>query len=303
MRCSDTKKTYRRESRQIVLITCLAILTLICLLPVLLVVVVSFTDESSIVVNGYSFFPDAWSLEAYKYVGSFMGQLVKSYGVTIFETVTGTFLTLFLSGMLAYAVSRKEFMLRGAINIFLVMTMLINGGIVARYIVNVNIYQMRNNLLVLILPSCITVYNVTVMRSYITSNVPESIIEAAKIDGAGETYTYFRIVLPLLLPVLAALGFMTAVGHWNQWMTSFMYIDNPNLTTLQHMLMKIEKNLEFLKQNIGSLSAEEIQQLKNAPDDSCRMAMLFCTLVPIMIAYPFFQKYFISGLTVGAVKG
>ena len=281
----------------------IGILTVLFLIPVLLIVIISLTKQEYINQFGYSFFPGEWSFDAYKYVFKFGDQLFKSYIVTIYETVMGTLLTLLFCGMFAYTLSRRQFVLRKFFNVMLVITMVFNGGMVASYIVNVNIYNMQNNLLVLILPTCINTYNCIVLRSYIDNNVPDAIIESAYIDGANEYYTYFGIVLPIMKPVLAALGFMLAVQHWNQWNVSYLYINRPELATLQQMLIKIEKNMDFLKNNMGNLSAEQVRELKNMPTDSARMATLMCTLVPIMVIYPFFQKYFITGLTVVAVKG
>jgi len=141
------------------------------------------------------------------------------------------------------------------------------------------------------------------MRTFIRSNVHDALIESAKIDGAGDIYTYFKIVMPIMLPVLAAIGFMAAVTHWNEWQMAYLYIDNPKMTTLQLLLIRIEKNLQYLQQNESSLSPEQMEQLQNAPSESARMAILFFTIGPIMVAYPFFQKYFIKGITMGSVKG
>lgn len=288
---------------QVVLFCILGLIALACFLPLLLIVIVSFSSETSIAQKGFSFFPTEFSLAAYQYVGKFGQQVFQSYLVTIYETVAGTVLTLFTTSMLAYVLSRKDFVLRKFLTIFLLITMLFNGGILSSYLINTNLYDLRNNLLVLILPSAVTAYNCIIMRTFIQSNVPDSLVEAAKIDGAGEFYLFFKIVIPILVPVLSAIGFMSAVGHWNEWQTAYLYIDNPDYATLQLMLVRIEKSLTFLQERFSQLSAEELQELANAPTGSARMAILLCTLGPIMVIYPFFQKHFVKGITIGAVKG
>lgn len=298
-------KLKKPSAGQYVLALILGLFTLFCFLPVLLVLVVSFSSEMSVSAKGFSFFPTAWSLKSYEYVFKFGEQLAVSYGVTIFVAVFGTLLSLWFTSMFAYSLSRKNFNWRNGLSVYLLITMLFSGGTLGGYLINTNVFHLKNTLWVLILPGCVGTMNVIVMRTFINSNVPDSLVEAAKIDGASDYRLFFVIVLPIMAPVLAALGFMTAIGHWNQWMTSYLYITDANLTTLQHMLMKIENNLEFLKQRLmqGQLSPEEAEELKNAPSETARMAMLFCTLGPVLVVYPFFQRFFIKGMTVGAVKG
>lgn len=287
---------------QLILCVVLGLLAMMAFLPVLLVLIVSLSSQESITNIGFSFFPESFSLEAYKYIGTFMDQIGRSYLITLFETVCGTLWTIFLCSMFGYVLSRKNFRLRGFLSVFLLVTMLFNGGTMANFLVKGGLYGLRNNLLVLILPG-VNAYTCIVMRTFIQSNVPDSLVESAKIDGAGEFYIFSHIVLPLTIPACAALGFMQAVGHWNQWETSYLYIDNANLSSLQLLLIRIQKNMEYLQQNMASLTSEELTMLLNMPDISTRMAILMVTLGPILIAYPFFQKYFIKGITVGAVKG
>ena len=300
-RAEKTKVT----TGQIALAAVIFVVTVACFLPVLLVLIVSFSSEASINAKGFSFFPTGWSTGAYRYVFTFSGQLIQSYKITIFETVVGTLLTLLLTSMFAFALSRKEFMLRGPLAVYLLITMLFSGGTLGSYMVNSNIYHLRNNLLILVVPGAVSTMNTIVMRTFITSNVSDSLIDAARIDGAGDVYTFFIIVMPIMVPVLAAIGFMTAVGHWNEWQTSLLYIDDADLATLQLMLMRVEKNIEFLKmrEGMGNLSEYELEQLRNIPSQASRMALLFCTLGPILVIYPFFQRFFIRGMTIGAVKG
>lgn len=299
MKNSEKKKI---GTAQTVLCVILGILALAAFLPVLLVLIVSLSSQESIVNKGFSFFPEAWSLEAYRFIGTFIDQIGRSYLVTLFETIVGTVWTIFLCSMFGYVLSRKNFRMRGFLSIMLLITMLFSGGTMANFLIKGGVYGLRNNLLVLILPG-VNAYTCIVMRTFIQSNVPDSLVESAKIDGAGEFYIFMHIVMPLTIPACAALGFMQAVGHWNQWETSYLYIDNAKLSSLQLLLMRIQKNMEYLQQNMATLSPEELLQLKNMPSISTRMAILMVTLGPILVAYPFFQKYFIKGITVGAVKG
>lgn len=288
---------------QPVLITVLSLLTLCCLLPLLLIIVVSFTAQSSIDLKGFSFFPTALSLDGWRYVLKYSNQVLQSYKITLYEVIVGTSITLLFTSMFAYALSRRDWALRGFLSIFLLITMLFHGGMVASYMINTTIYHLKNNLLILVLPGAVSAYNCIVMRTFIQSNVPDSLIEAARIDGAGEFFLFFRIVLPLMLPSLAAIGFMSAVGHWNEWQTALLYITDASKATLQLMLVRIERSMQYLLENIENLSPEEMARLKNAPSEPMRMAILMVTMGPILVVYPFFQKYFVKGITVGAVKG
>ena len=297
------KTTRNLRLGQSVLVLVLASFMLVCFLPVLLIFIASFSSEASINSRGFSFFPSEWSLASYEYVFRFGNQLVRSYQVTSLVTISGTLLTLFLTSMFAFSLSRKDFMLRGPLAIFLLITMLFNGGMLGSYLINANILRLRNNILVLFVPRAVTAINCIIMRTFIKSNLPDSLVEAAKIDGADDIYLFFRIVLPIMTPVLAAIGFITSVELWNEWQTALLYIDEPKLATLQQMLMRIEQNLNFMRENLTNLTAEELLWLRNAPSESARMALLMCTLGPILVIYPFFQKYFIRGITIGAVKG
>lgn len=293
----------RIKNWQPILTLVLTALTIICLVPLLLVVVVSFSSEESILRNGFTLFPSGWSLEGWKYVTEYSGQIARAYTVTLYEVIVGTLITLLLTSMFAYGLSRKDWVLSPILSIFLLITMLFHGGLVSNYIIYGSVYNLKENLLVLVLPGAVSAYNCLIMRTYIQSNIPNSLIESAKIDGAGEMYLFFRVILPLMKPTLAAIGFMSAVGHWNEWQTSMLYISDPNKATLQLLLVRIENSIDYLMNNVDNLTAVEMEMLKNAPSESMRMAILCVTMGPILIAYPFFQKYFVKGITVGAVKG
>ena len=296
----------RRERKgfgQYVLAFILLLYTLVCFLPVWLVFVAAFTDEKTIARNGFAFWPEKWSLNGVNAVLKYGDKLVSSYGVTIFVTVTGTFLGLLVMSMFAYSISRKDFRLSKFLSVYLLIPMLFNGGQLSGYICFTTYYHLKDNLWVLILPLCVTTMNVIILRTYIANSIPGELMEAAKIDGAGEYRTFFQITLPLLKPSLAAVGFMMATAYWNDWQNALMYIDTDKKKPLQLLLINIQKSIEFLLNNNNVPSSVRAAMGGTIPQYSSTMATVIVVIGPIMIAYPFFQKYFIKGLTVGSVKG
>lgn len=298
------QKKKKISGSQLLLTFVLGLYALICLLPVLLVFIASISSNDSLTQKGFSFFPDGWSANGWKYVFNFGSQLLTSYKVTIFITVAGTALSLLLMSMFAYVLTRKDFMFRQVLTVMLIVTMLFDGGQVSRYIIYSSIYKLKDSIWVLILPGCVTTMNVIILRSYIQSNIPDSLSEAAMIDGAGEFRQFWQIVFPLMKPSLAAIGFMRAVTIWNDWQEAYLFITRDELVPLQLLLIRIEKSIEYAMHNSAEFTPQEYAELmRTLPQDSCRMAMLFMVLGPILIAYPFFQKYFVKGMSVGAVKG
>lgn len=293
------EKNKRKQPEQIINLLVMSAMAVICLLPVVLVFVASFSSEASLASKGFSFFPEAWSFNAWKYVLGYGGQLIKSYMVTIASTVLGTLLSLLFMSLMAYTLTRKNFVLRRFLTILLIVSMLFSGGDLSSYLINTTVYHLKDKFLVLIIPSISAIY-VIIIRTYIQENITDALIESAKIDGAGEFTTYCRIVLPLLKPVLASIGFMLAVQYWNEWKTGMLYIQEASLTPLQVLLMRIEKRIEVL-QTIPLGAASGMTEM--VPQRGARMAILVTVLGPIMVAYPFFQKYFVKGLTLGSVKG
>ncbi|HJA93045.1 MAG TPA: carbohydrate ABC transporter permease [Candidatus Eisenbergiella merdipullorum] len=286
---------------QDVLWAILGICAVVCLLPLILVVIASFTDEGTLAINGFSYFPKKWSLEGWKYVGTFGKQLIVSYGVTIFVTVVGTIFSIVVTSMFAYTQSRKNFCLRGVLAIYMLITMLLSGGMLSGYLVNTTVYHLKDTLLILILPG-VSGMQIIYMRSYIESNIPESLVESVKIDGGSEMRAFWQIVFPLMKPVVAALSFMSAVGYWNDWQKPYLYISSSYKMPLQLLLQRIETSME--KMNSPLIDQAAYASLaQTIPSETARMALLLTVLGPIMIAYPFFQKYFVQGLTIGAVKG
>lgn len=296
----------RREKKgigQYILGFCLLLYTLFCGLPILLVFIAAFTDEVAINQNGFSFWPAKWSLAGFNAVLRYGKQLLTSYGVTIFVTVFGTFFGLMVMAMFAYAISRKGFKLAKFLSIYLLIPMLFNGGQLSGYIIFTSYYHLKDSLWLLILPLCVSTMNVIILRTFIVNSIPAELMEAAKIDGAGEYRTFFQITLPLMKPSLAAVGFMMATAYWNDWQNALLYITSDNKKPLQLLLVNIQKSIEFLLNNSNVPASARAAMGGNIPQYSATMATVVVVIAPIMVVYPFFQKYFVKGLTVGSVKG
>ena len=288
---------------QYILGFCLLLYTLFCALPVILVFIAAFTDEQAINQNGFSFFPEKWSMAGMNMVLKYGKQLLTSYGITILVTVGGTFLGLLVMSMFAYSISRKGFKLAGFLSIYLLIPMLFNGGQLSGYVIFTRYYHLKDSLWLLVLPLCVSTMNVIILRTFIVSSIPSELMEAAKIDGAGEYRTFFQITLPLMKPSLAAVGFMMATAYWNDWQNALLYIASDSKKPLQLLLVNIQKSIEFLLNNNNVPAAARAAMGGNIPQYSSTMATVIVVIGPIMVAYPFFQKYFVKGLTVGSVKG
>ncbi|GGD88048.1 carbohydrate ABC transporter permease [Paenibacillus nasutitermitis] len=278
-----------------------ALFAFACVFPFLFVLIISFTDENALASNGYAIIPDAWSLEAYRYLFKTGDSLLHAYGVTIFITVVGTLISLIFVTLYAYAISRKSFKYRHFFSFLAFFTMLFNGGLVPTYIVVTQLLHLGDNIWALILPMAVNAFYIMIMRTFFSTMVPDAIIESGRIDGAGELQTFLRLVLPLSLPGLATIGLFSTLGYWNDWFNALLYIDSANLVPLQSMLMRIETSMQFIMQNSAN-SSLNTGILQNMPQETARMAMVVLATGPIILAYPFFQRYFIQGLTIGAVK-
>ncbi len=288
---------------QIILALILILLTVFFAAPVLLVFIAAFTDEVYINQHGFSFLPEVWSMNGINSVLRYGQQLLQSYGITILVTVAGTLFGLLIMSMYAYSMSRRDFRLSKFLSIFLLIPMLFNGGQLSGYIVFTSWYGLKDNLLLLIVPLCVTTMNVIILRTYIANSIPYELMEAATIDGAGDYRTFFQITLPLMKPALAAVGFMLATAYWNDWQNALLYIDSASKQPLQLLLIKIQKSIEFLLNNNNVPATARAAMGGAIPQYSSTMATVVVVIGPIMIVYPFFQKYFVKGLTVGSVKG
>jgi putative aldouronate transport system permease protein len=298
---SAVKKSKKSNDRmfQALIHLVLLILSLVAILPFVLLFTSSLTDEKLLLVDGYSFFPKKWSLDAYAYVLRTNGENVfRSYGITFFITVLGTSLSLIVAPMLAYAISRRDYPRRGIVSFLVFFTMIFNGGLVASYIMWTRIFFIKNTIWALIFPGLLfNGFYVMLMRSYFQMNIHPALLEAARIDGAGEFRIYFSIVLPLSLPIIATIGLMVAIGYWNDWQNGLYYITNPKLYSLQNLLNRILTNAKYLASISINISAQV-----DLPSIGIRMAMAVIGVIPIMILYPFFQRYFIKGIALGGVK-
>ena len=288
---------------QIILALILILLTVFFAAPVLLVFVAAFTDEVYINQHGFSFLPQVWSMNGINSVLRYGQQLLQSYGITILVTVAGTFFGLLIMSMYAYSMSRRDFRLSKFLSVFLLIPMLFNGGQLSGYIVFTGYYHLKDSLLLLILPLCVTTMNVIILRTYIANSIPYELMEAATIDGAGDYRTFFQITLPLMKPALAAVGFMMATAYWNDWQNALLYIVTDSKKPLQLLLINIQKSIEFLLNNSNVPASARAAMGGTIPQYSATMATVLVVIAPIMVVYPFFQKYFVKGLTVGSVKG
>ena len=283
--------------------TILCIVSLTMIIPMALVVVVSFSSEISIANKGFSFFPETWTLEGYRYLAKMGDQVLRSYGITIFYTVTGTLMSLTVMSLYAYVLAQRSFRHHTFMTWILFFTMLFGGGLVPSYILNVRYLHIYDTVWVFLLPSLVSAYNVIILRTFIQTTIPESLFEAARIDGANHFQVFGKIVLPLYKAGLATIGLFNVVGRWNDWFTGVLYIENPNLVPLQTLLQKIQSNIDFIKQNAAIAGTPDgIELLRNLPQQNLRMACMIIIILPVLAAYPFFQRYFVSGLTIGSVK-
>jgi len=280
----------------------LILAVLACLLPFVLLFMSSIMDQSILVKDGYTFWPSEFSMAAYTFLAKNMSLIGKAYGITAFVTVIGTTLGLALTALIAYPLSRKDLPFRKILALFVFFTMLFNGGLVPTYMVYTQVLELKDTIWALILPNFLmNAFYVFLMRTFFETSIPFSLVESAYMDGASEFKIFSKIILPLSTPVLATVGLFQALTYWNDWFNSLIYINNPELYSIQFLLNKILLDIQFLSSsNFGSGATAEI--LSNIPTETVQMAMAFVGVVPIMIAYPFFQKYFVKGLTIGAVK-
>jgi putative aldouronate transport system permease protein len=291
-----------KNSTNVLLNIFFGILSALCILPFLFVIIISLTSEKALQANGYRFWPEEWSLDAYKYIFVSGSSILRSYGITIIVTITGTLLGLFIMTTFAYALSRKSFEFRKFFTKLIFIPMLFSGGMVSSYLVVTRFLGLKNNILALILPICVSSFHIIILRTFFKTSVPDAIIESARIDGASEFLLFAKIVLPISLPAIATIALFLTLGFWNDWFNAMLYIDENSLIPLQYLLIRLESSMEFLANNSQTLGTNAIQATSNMPKETIKMAIVAITTLPIIFAYPFFQKYFVSGLTVGAVK-
>ena len=290
-----------REFHYIALVV-MTLLMLFCVVPLILMINVSFSAESSL-AYGYRFIPDKWALDAYAFMWAKRATIARAYGLTILVTVVGTAASLILTSMFAFPLSRKDFKPRNVIAFILFFTMLFNGGMTASYIVWTRLFHIKNTLWAYLIPgSLLNGMNVMMVRNFFNANIPYSIIEAARIDGANDWTIYSKIMVPLSKPIMITIGLFSALGYWNNWTAGIYYINNPKLYTIQVYLKKLMDSIQFLKTTDLSNEAVLLAS-RSLPTESARMAVAIIALIPILLIYPFIQKELIKGMVVGGVKG
>lgn len=278
------------------------LLSLICILPVLLLFMSSITSEKSLLANGYSFFPEEFGFDAYQYLWYSRAKICRAYGMTMATTAAGTALSVTITTLLAYPLSRKNLPGRNFFSFFLFFTMLFNGGMIPSYMMWTQTFHIKDTFLALVLPSLLlSGFAVIMMRTYFSSNIPENILEAAMIDGATEMKILLDIVVPVSKPILSTVGLMTALAYWNDWMNGLYYLTKrTDLYTIQNLLNRLITSADFLSNNqANSMIAANIQ----IPGVGVRMAIAVIAIIPILLIYPFFQKGFVKGIVIGGVKG
>lgn len=288
-------KTFNRVSTAI-----LTVMVTLTLLPILLIIIASFTKESALLQNGYSFLPKEWSLDAYYYIIKQGSVILRAYGVSVLVTVVGTVASVLITTTLAYPMARQSFPYRNALSFFVFFTMLFSGGIVPSYIMWTNFFHIKNTIWALIVPNyLVSAFNVILVKNFYSNNIPGSLIEAAQLDGATEMQIFRKLVFPMARPVVATISLFTGLCYWNDWTNGLYYVDNQKLYSIQLLLMKIMNNIEALKANANLMGAGAV----SLPGTSVRMAIAFIGILPILIVYPFVQKYLVEGVVIGAVKG
>lgn len=280
----------------------MTLITVFAFLPFILMLVASFTDEKTLIRDGYSYFPTIMSTEAYVYLFSNMSTFVRAYGVSIFVTVIGTVVSLAITTMLAYPMSRKDFKYHNVLAFIVFFTMLFNGGIVPSYMMWTKVFSIKDTLAALIIPNLLmNGFNVLLVRNFYKHNVPAALIESAQIDGASEIRTFYSIMLPLSVPVMATVGLFTGLAYWNDWINALYFVTKPQYYGIQNLLIRLMNNIQFLKSSqassmLGAGAAD-------LPTTAVRMAMGIIGILPILAVLPFLQKYLTKGVVVGAVKG
>ena len=290
-----------KTSTNIVFNIVFLILAVMCVIPLLFVFSISITDEEAIRQNGYQLIPQALSNAAYEFLWNERLTILRAAFMSVLVTIVGTIISIALNTSMGYVVSRRNFKLKKIYTWLIFIPMVFNGGMLASYVVVSNILGLNNSIWALILPLACSTFSVTICRTFFRTTVPDSIIESAKIDGAGQFRIWSQIVLPISKPVMATIGMFAAFGYWNDWFQASLYIQDTKLQTLQSLLNQMQKNIEYIANNpYGGLSMQEYKL--SMPTESVRMAIAIVIIVPIACTYPFFQKYFISGLTIGSVK-
>lgn len=291
----------RTRIEQVVIHFIFWLIVAFCLVPFLLLITASLTDEDAIIREGYSFFPSEWSLDSYVFIFQKSGEILNSYGISVVVTILGTLASLVLMTLLAYPLSKKDLPLRNFFSFIVFFTMLFNGGLVPTYLIYSNVFHITNTLLALIVPGLlVSAFYVILLRTFFTVSVPDAVLESANMDGAGEFRIFVQMALPLSLPVLATVGLFQVINYWNDWFNGLIYISDSRLYSIQVLLNTILLNVQYLLDNVDYSSRVDGSSI---PTQGVRLAIAVIGALPIVLTYPFVQRFFVKGLTVGAVKG
>ncbi|WNR42765.1 carbohydrate ABC transporter permease [Paenibacillus roseipurpureus] len=290
----------RKTWPQVIINLLFILFSLTCIIPLISIISISFSNEVDIVKNGYHLFPKIFDITAYAYILYQPVQLLNAFKVSLFVSFFGTFVSVAVMAGIAYALSREDYRFKNSLSFYVFFTMLFNGGLVPTYILITNYLHLKNTIFALILPYLAIPWFILILRSFM-QKIPLSIVESCMIDGASEFRIFFQIILPLAKPGLATVGLFMLLHYWNDWWLSLLYVEKESLVPLQYMLYRMMNNIQYLT----SASNMMPPGMKNAdlPSESARMAMAILAAGPMLMVFPFFQKYFVRGLTVGAVKG
>lgn len=291
------KKSSDMIALSIISYVVVGIIGLVCVIPFIILLVSSFTSEHYIINYGYTLFPKEFSTDAYHMIFAYPQKILNSYGVSIFVTLVGTATSLFISSMAAFVMYKKEVRYRNQMAFYLFFTTLFSGGLAPYYIILTTGYHLKNKIAVLLLVPMFSVMNILILRNFIKASIPDSLTESAKIDGAGDFRTFVQIVLPLSKPALASIGLFTALGYWNDWWTPMMFVEREALFPLQYRLYLILSSVNMAANVVQSAVTVAM------PQESLKLALTVVATGPIILAYPFVQKYFVKGITIGSVKG
>ncbi len=276
----------------------LVLFAILCLIPFVLIIASSFTSESYIIRNGYVLWPQEFSIGAYELIFANPIKILRAYGVTIFVTVAGTAVSVFINAMTGYVLQRKDFKWRNFFSFYFFFTTLFSGGLVPWYILCVKTLHLKNSIFALIIPTLVSVWNIILVKGFM-GGVPGEITESAKIDGAGDFKIFVKLILPLSKPVIATIGLFTALTYWNDWYMCMLFIDEKELFNLQYLLYQLMGSIKALRE----IASQTTVSVSSMPIESTKMALTIVATGPIILLYPFVQKYFVRGLTLGAVKG
>ncbi len=294
-------KSKKMRVYQAVINVILILVTLTIVVPLILLFISSISSEKSLIANGYSFFPSEFSLEGYRYIWQNKGTVLRAYGMTIVVTAIGTVINVLLSAMMAYALSNTKLLFRRAINFFIFFTMIFSGGLVPAYIMWTSTFHIKNTIFALLVPNLLlSPMNVILIRTYMMTSVPSALYEAAQIDGGGHRVCFLNVALPLSKPILVTMGLFAGLAYWNDWTNGLYYLTDPKLYSVQVLLNKMIQDIQAIQANSVAAAAGTAMTV---PQISIRMAIAFVALLPILIIYPFLQKYFAEGIALGSVKG